>query len=207
MPIRLILIGGGEHARVVAEAVRSAGGAELLGFVDPKPCADTVRRLGVTRLGDDGALEKFPGAQGVIGFAALGTRELRRSVVDRLTPRLAGWATVVHRTAWVSPTAAVGPGTVIMAGAVVQSGAFIGEHCVINSGAVVEHDVEIGDFAQVAPGAVVGGGARLGPDCYLGLGARVRDHVHVGPEAVVGMGAVVVADVAAGRLVMGIPAR
>ncbi len=207
MSVRLILIGGGEHARVVAEAVRSAGGAELLGFVDPEPCAETVRRLGLQRLGEDVVLDQFPGVLGVLAIAALANRELRPKLVQRLTPRLAGWATVVHRSAWVSPTAGIGGGTVVMAGAVVQSGARIGAHCVVNSGAVVEHDAVIGDFAHVASGAVVGGGARLGPGCHLGVGASVRDHVSVGADVVVGMGAVVVADIDAGRQVMGVPAR
>lgn len=41
----------------------------------------------------------------------------------------------------------------------------------------------------------------------IGLGARIRDHVTVGDGATVAMGAVVVADVAAGTTVFGIPAR
>ncbi len=206
MSLRLILIGGGEHARVVAEAVRSAGTAELWGFVDPEPCAETVRRLGLERLGDEGVLDRLH-AHGVVAIAALTNRDLRPNLVQRLGSRMAGWATVVHRSAWVSPTASIGEGTVVMAGAVVQTGARIGAHCIINSGAVVEHDVEIGDFGHVSSGAVVGGGARLGPNCHLGLGAGVRDHVSIGAGVVVGMGAVVVADISEGRQVMGVPAR
>jgi len=207
MSVRLILIGGGEHARVVAEAVRSTESMELLGFVDPEPCGETVHRLGLPRLGDDAALARYPGVLGVIAVGALSNRDLRPELVQRLGAPLAGWARVVHRTAWVSPTASVGEGTVVMAAAVVQSGARIGAHCVINSGAVIEHDVQIGDFAHIASGAVVGGGARLGAGCHLGLGATVRDHVSVGVGAVVGMGAVVVADIEPGRRVMGVPAR
>lgn len=207
MSLRLILIGGGEHARVVAEAVRSAGTAELLGFVDPEPCAETVGRLGLARLGDEGVLDRYHGAHGVVAIAALANRGLRPSLAQRLGSRLAGWATIVHRSAWVSPTASLGEGTVVMAGAVVQTGARIGAHCIINSGAVLEHDVEVGDFGHVSSGAVVGGGARLGPNCQLGLGAGVRDHVSIGAGVVVGMGAVVVADISEGRQVMGVPAR
>jgi acetyltransferase-like isoleucine patch superfamily enzyme len=47
----------------------------------------------------------------------------------------------------------------------------------------------------------------VGSGAVLGLGSLVRDHVEVGPEATVGMGAVVVADVAAGSVVAGSPAR
>jgi acetyltransferase EpsM len=112
---RLVVIGGGEHARVVIEAARSGDSYELLGFTDPEPCEETVRRLGVPRLGDESALATTPGAVGVLGFGALATRARRVEAVDRLAPRLGGWATVVHATAWVSPTATIGPGTVILA--------------------------------------------------------------------------------------------
>ena len=204
---RLILIGGGEHARVVAEAAAAMGGMELVGFVDPDPCGETVRRLGLRRLGDDGVLRQHPGAWGVIGIAALGSLAARRGIVERLSPALEGWATVIHPGAWVSPTASVEPGAVIMAGAVIQTGARVGAHCVVNSGAIVEHDVELGAFSHAAPAAVLGGGVRVGEGAYIGMGAAVRDHVAIGAEALIGMGAVVVTDVAPGRRVLGVPAR
>jgi sugar O-acyltransferase (sialic acid O-acetyltransferase NeuD family) len=208
MSERIVVIGGGEHARVLIEAIRAGSASrELLGFVDPEACEETTRRLGVPRLGDEDVLERHPGAVGILGFAALETRGKREDAVRRLSPLLHGWATVVHSSAWVSPTATMGEGTVIMAGAVVQTGARIGAHCVINTGAIVEHDAEIGEQAHLAPGATLGGAVRIGPLAYIGLGAAVRDHTSVGAGATIGMGAVVVRDVAPGARVMGVPAR
>ena len=205
---RIVVIGGGEHARVVMETLRAGFAAgELLGFVDPEACEETSGRLGVRRLGGEDALGGYPGALGLLGFAALETRSRREEAVRRLTPLLSGWAVVVHPAAWVSPTATLGEGTVIMAGAVVQTGARIGAHCVINTGAIVEHDAVLGDHAQLAPGATLGGAVRVGPSAYIGLGAAVRDHTSVGAGATVGMGAVVVRDVPNGARVMGVPAR
>lgn len=204
----LILVGGGEHARVVAEAVRSAAAPRrVLGFVAPEPSPATTERLGIPWLGGDEALAAHPGALAVLAVGMTGDRARRAALASRLDALVAGWATVVHAAAWVSPTATLGPGAVVMAGAVVQTGARVGAHCVVNSGAVVEHDVELGDHVQVAPGAVVGGGAVIGAGAYLGLGARVRDHVRIGAGAFVGMGAVVVGDVESEKRVMGVPAR
>lgn len=203
----IVIIGGGEHARVLIEALRSGPFAErLLGFVDPAPC-ERAQALGVARLGGDGALPAHRGALGVLGFGAVDDRTRRREVVQRLDGVLQGWACVVHHTAWISPTATLGAGSVVLAGAVVQTGARIGVHCVVNDGAVIEHDVVLGDFVQVGPRAAIGGGATVGPDAYIGLGASVRDHVSVGAGALVGMGAVVVDNVVAGARVMGVPAR
>lgn len=204
----VVLIGGGEHARVVAEAVRSQPERfDLRGFVDPAPCEQTVERLGLPRLGDESALLQHPDAYGVIAFGAIGATDARMQAAVRLGGILRGFACVVHARAWVSESAVLEQGAVVMAAAVIQTGARIGAHAIVNTAVVIEHDVQLGAFAHAAPSATVGGGARIGQGAFLGLGACVRDHVTIGSRAVVGMGAVVVADVADGASVKGVPAR
>jgi len=205
----LVVIGGGEHARVVIEAARSRPDLwDVSGFVDPEPCEETATRLGLRRLGGDDWVAST-GARPwlVLGVGAVGISRRRETIVAGYAARAAKWATIVHAAAWVSPTAALGPGAVVMAGAVVNSGARLGPHVVVNTGAVVEHDVVVGAFVQLGPAAAVGGGAVVEAGCYLGLGCRVRDHVRIGPEALVGMGAVVVGDVEGGAVVAGLPAQ
>ena len=197
----VILIGGGEYARVVADALRSNPDSfELLGFVDPSPDGDMASRLRAPHLGDDTALLRYPEALAVLAFGSLRPGSARCEAVGRLTPMVGGWATVVHRDARVAPDAVVGEGTVVEGGAVVQVGARIGAHCVISASAGVGHDVAIGDYAQV--GGLVGGGASVGARSVIGLGALIRDHCTVGAEAFVGMGAIVVCDVASGTQVL-----
>jgi acetyltransferase EpsM len=196
------VVGGGEHARVVAEAARSSGRISLLGFVDPHACEETTRRLALPWLGDDAALAELD-AMAVLGVGAAGTRPVRQDVVARVHGLVRGWMAVVHAAAWVSPTAVVEDGAFISAGATVNSGARVGRHCIVNSGAVVEHDVVLGDFALIAPGAVIGGGSVIGGGAFIGLGAILRDHVHVGAGAMVKMGTVVLADVPEGARIGG----
>ena len=208
---RLVIVGGGEHAAVVADAARTnANGWELVGFSDPSPDPTAAERLGLERLGDDAALAgRLAAADAedislVVGFGA--TAGARRIAVDRFAVDTK-WAAIVHASAWISPTAVLGEGTVVLAGAIVNARARIGRHVIVNTRAVVEHDVELGDFVHVAPGVVIGGGATIGDDAFVGLGALVRDHVEVGAGATIAMGAVVVEDVAAETTVVGSPAR
>jgi acetyltransferase EpsM len=210
---QLIVLGGGEHARVVVEAARSRPDSwDVLGLVDPTPATRTVTLLQIAHLGADKDLADRLAASPaderpwlVVGVGAIDP-DVRRGLVARFD-LLVRWATVVHATAWISPTAEVGAGSVVLAGSVVNSGARVGMHTIINSSAVVEHDVVVSDFAHVAPAVVLGGASEVGADAFIGLGARVRDHVTVGAGAVVGMGAVVVADVPSRALVIGMPAR
>jgi acetyltransferase EpsM len=211
-PQPLILVGGGEHARVVAEAARSTGGWEIVGVADPAGADGTFAKLGIAHLGDDIALAALLASAGVdahpwliVSIGAIVDGAVRQDVVARFERER--WACIVHAAAWVSPTAEVEPGAVVMAGAVVNAGARIGAHAIVNTGAIIEHDVVVGAFTRIGPRAVVGGGTVIGADALIGLGAAVRDHVSVGAGATVGMGAVVTKAVAPGATVVGVPAR
>lgn len=198
----LILFGAGEHARVVAEAALAAGWT-VVGVVDVKPPpAQWPWRM----LGGEDALptirQRHPKARFIIAFGHRAGR-----------PALAGrqgdlpWATVIHPSAVVSPSATIAGGTLVGPLALLHAQAQVGEHAIINSGCLVEHDVRIGAHVHLTPGVVVGGGAVIGAGSYVGLGARIRNHVTVGDGATVGMGAVVVGAVRPGVTVMGCPAR
>jgi acetyltransferase EpsM len=206
---RLVIAGWGEHARVVADAA-SAAGWEIVGWVGPE--RDARAEGGAPPwLGPDDSLavryrDESPGDRPALVIAFGGTPSARR-MAARALGEACPWASVVHPTAWVSPSASIGSGAVILAGAIVNSGARVGAHAIVNSGAIVEHDVVVGDFSHVAPGAAIGGGARVGDDTFIGLNAAVRDHVRIGDRVLVGMGATVVSDQPDGVTVTGTPAK
>lgn len=210
-PTSVVVLGGGEHARVVIDIARSRPDVwTVVGFVDPRPCPET-QRLGVPWLGDDEEAERrlrgMGAADFVLGIGRVDRSSPRLTIAGRYDVRSVRWATLVHARAWVSAAATLGPGVVVSAAAVVNTGAVVGRHTVVNTGAVIEHDVVLGDDVHAGPAAVVGGGAVVGDGSILGLGCRVRDHVRIGRDAFLAMGCVVVGDVPDGKTVMGIPAR
>jgi len=202
MSRRLCLFGGGEHARVVAEAA-TLGGWEVVGAWSPEPAS------GIPWLGDDAAFalerERWQDALFHIGFVGHHGARTRRQVLGRWDGL--AWASVVHPTAFVAPSARLGAGVFVGPRAVVHTGATIGDHAIINSGVIVEHDAVVGTGTHLAPATAIGGGARLGDWVTIGLGAVVRDHITIGDGAQVGMGAAVVADVRTAATVLGVPAR
>lgn len=206
--MKLVLIGGGEHARVVLDAARAAGVA-IAGCVDVK-LTQAMSALDVLWLGDDDAALRSAEVNTWHFIAAVGSSAAagaREQLALRYAAHGVSWATVVHPRAIVSAAAVLEGGVVVLAGAIVNSGACVRAHAIVNSGAIIEHDVDVGEFAHVAPGVTIGGGSSIGRNAHIGLGATIRDHVRIGDGAVVGMGAVVIASVAAGAIVAGVPAR
>lgn len=208
----LVVVGGGEHARVVLDAVASLGDAwKVAGYVDLAPNEPMTERFGIPFLGtDDEYLSRFEPRQEIrfiLGLGGIGVTRGRSRLAQLYGDRGARFASITHARAWVSSSATVEDGVVVLAGAIVNTGARLGAHAIVNTSAVIEHDVQLGPHATVAPGAVIGGGAWIGPATYVGLGARVRDHVVVGRDTVIGMGAVVVGAVGDAQVVVGVPAR
>ncbi len=185
-----------------------AAGFLLAGFLDDSPAAclatgsPAAPYLG--RLSDLQALLK-PGCGWIM---ALGDLALRRRTIDALArvPGTPPAVSVIHPTAFVSPSAGVGRGVYIGPQAVIHTRAALGEHGIINSGAIVEHDCVIGQNVHIAPGAVLGGGARVGAETLIGLGARVLPGISIGQGCLVGAGSVVLGDVPDGAAVVGVPA-
>jgi UDP-perosamine 4-acetyltransferase len=201
---KLLLVGGGGHAKVVIDVARACG-FEVAGFLDPDPDAPPIgeaRRLG----GDEAAPALL--AQGLShAFVALGDNRLRRKIGERLKAQGFTLATLVHPSAIVSPSAEIGAGVVVMPQAVVNAAARIGDHVIVNTGAVVEHDCVLGAGAHVAPRSAMGGCCAIGEEAFFGLGASARPQSRVGARATVGVGAVVIGEVAEDAVVVGAPAR
>lgn len=191
------VLGAGGHAKVVVAALRAQGRAITGCYIrrgDPRGPAV----LGVAVRFED---EIAPGTELML---ATGENALR----ERLATTFSGpWATVIHPSAFVDPTASLGPGTVICAGAVVQADACVGAHAIVNTHASVDHDCVIGAFVHIAPGAHLAGDVIVEDSAFIGTGASIIPGLRIGRGATVGAGAAVIRGVAAGTTVVGVPAR
>ncbi len=201
----VILLGGGGHARVLADGLLAAG-KELAGYVAP---ADQGGLLaGIRWLGDDPwLLNQPPDAYALVnGLGSVAQADPRRRLFEDFRAAGFRFAQVVHPHALVSPSAALGEGCQVLPGAIVNTGARVGENTIVNTGAVVEHDCELGDHAHIAPGSVICGDSRIGHGVHVGAGAVIIQGIEIGSGAIIAAGAVVTRKVEPLTLVAGVPA-
>jgi sugar O-acyltransferase (sialic acid O-acetyltransferase NeuD family) len=205
--MRIIILGAGGHAQVIADALRrarEAGAAcDLVGFLDDNPALAGQVRLGLPILGSISTLAQHDHDGCVIG---IGDNRLRAHIFRQLRALGEQVVTVIHPRAMVAPDVTVGVGVVIFAGVVVNTGTTVGENVVLNTGCTVDHHNIVADHAHIAPGAHLGGDVRIGEGALVGIGATVMPQRSVGVWSVVGAGALVHRDVLDRATVIGVPA-
>lgn len=206
MKKKMVVIGGGGHAKVVLDLICSTGLYEIKGILDPElKTGDTV--LSYRVLGGDEFLKKQHGTFNLaIGIGSTRATDKRRTVYEQYKDKFE-FPLLIHPCAVVSKGARISKGVQIMAGAIVRPDANVGENVIINTGAIVEHDCEIGAHSNVSLGAIVAGGCRIGKCSYIGMGSSVLQGIKIGDFVTVGAGAVVTKDIPDRKTVIGVPAK
>jgi sugar O-acyltransferase (sialic acid O-acetyltransferase NeuD family) len=204
---RIVVIGGGGHARVLIGILRKAG-HDIVGYSD---LVDRGDLLGIPYLGADGCLGDLiagdPQCRAAIGLGKIDTADLRLALSDRLIALGFALPPIISGHAVVNEGVAPGPGTVVFDGVVVNCGARIGRACILNTNCTIEHDCRLGDDVHIAPGATLSGAVTVGDHCLIGTAACVIQGVRIGPRILVGAGATVVTDLSEPGIYVGCPAK
>lgn len=206
--LRVVIVGAGGHAQVVADILlraRDAGEAvEPIGYLDDAAPLHGREFLGLPVLG---ALDKLSRISHDAVVVAIGDNRTRCRIADALTAGGQRFVIARHPRAIVAPDVQVGPGTMICASVVINTGTTIGPHAILNTGCTVDHHNRIGGYVHIAPGAHLGGEVVVEEGSLVGIGATIMPRVTIGAWAVIGAGAVVTRPVPAGATVVGVPAK
>ena len=205
---RVILLGGGGHAKVCAALIQSISNLRLQGYTD---FTDRGPLLGSPYLGKDEALQDSTShatdcalAIGV-GQVGLGVQRSRvwQNVVDLQRELL----TIISPHAVLAGTQKVGAGCTIMTGAALGVDCALGVGVIVNTNSTVEHDVRLGDWTHIGPGATVCGQVEVGAFSMVGAGATVIEGVKIPSMTFVAAGATVIHSITEPGIYAGCPAR
>lgn len=202
-----MLVGAGDHGRVVADLARSAGWT-VVGFVEPTAGPDDASRR-VAELSILGSLEAPESwlVEGLAFACALGDNRRRAAAWERCRSLGLRPAALVHPTATLLGGASVEEGAQVCAGAIVGVDARVEADAILNTAATLDHDGRLSMHAQVGPGAHLAGRVTVDEGAFVGTGASVIPGCRIGAWSVVAAGATVIGDVGANTRVGGVPAK
>ena len=208
MPLPLIIIGAGGHAKVLI-GVLQLQSRDMLFVTDNEPQRHGQSIDGIPIRGNDELVLQYKAdeVQLVNAVGSIAIPETRRNVYERFLDLGYNFAAVIHPGAVIAPQTAVGNGVQVMAGAVIQPHVRIEDNVLINTRASIDHDCVVGAHAHVAPGATISGGVHIGDTAHIGTGATVIQSVRIGCRTLVGAGAVVLHDLPEASKAWGVPAR
>ena len=140
---RLVILGAGGCGRTVADVAEQLGYSTIV-LDDANP---------------DHPLSSFQSYinSSTYFIPAFGNNTFRLEWINRIEESSRQLATLIHTTAYVSPTTTISPGTVILPHAIINTDVVVGKGCIINLGAIVDHGCILEEGVHIAPGAIVKG--------------------------------------------------
>ena len=144
---RLVILGSGGYGRTVADVAHQLGYTTII-LDDANP----VHPLSTFSSYIDENTSFIP---------AFGNNAFRIEWINRIEESSGQLATLIHPTAYVSPTAVINSGTVILPHAIVNTDVEVGKGCIINLGAIIDHGCILEEGVHICLSAIVKGENRI----------------------------------------------
>ena len=199
----IIIIGKGSHSKVIKDIIETTNQYHVAGYLDN--AIDEYYTDNDIFYDNLANMKQYKDLYSFI--IAIGSNHIRQKLFHKLEVKIDQYATLIHPTAVVSPSAKIGYGTVVMPNAVINADSIIGKHVIINTGAIVEHDNQIGDYVHISPNATLAGGVKVGEASHIAINAAVIPLIEIGERCIVGAGATVINNVKTESTVIGTPAK
>lgn len=206
---KIILLGGGGHAKVILESLQ-AKSSQVAGIIAPRESDIAPSLQNYPWLGDDFALQQHYSSTDILlinGIGQVPGSTVRSRVYRFFKESGYIFEKIIHPTAILASDASLEEGVQMMAGVIVQPAARIGENTILNTRVSVDHDCVIGRDVHLSPGAILAGGVTVEDGVFIGAGAVVIEGIRIGRDSIIGAGAVVITDIPPYSRYAGVPAK
>lgn len=207
MKERIIIIGGGGHAKAIISILRKINVFEIIGYTEIE---DKGAIFNIPYLGRDGVLAEFNSngiTKAALGVGQIKSSELRKKLVKFAKSLGYSFPSIISPSSIVNEEVQVGEGSIVMDGAIVNSGSIIGNYSIINTKASVDHDCRIGSFTHIAPGVTLSGDVSVGDEVLLGTASNVIQGIHIPDRSIIAAGSSVQKPIKEAGVYRGVPAR
>ena len=191
---RIIIIGTGGHSAEIDDYITLSKKNnpsfpwEILGYLDDNPLgyekySFTGPFLGTIR---DHVVRKD--CMYIMGIAML---EYRRPIIERFLSEGAEFATFIHPTATVSPSAKIGKGVVLALHVNVGPNVVIEDYTLVNSRCSIGHNTHLGRYNFISPNVCFSGFTRVGDENLFGINSATIPHIEIGSRNLIMAGMII----------------
>jgi len=174
--IGIFVIGSGGHSKVVTEMIATSQIWDVAAYVDDSKENDTFLEKKVFKNLRD-AMALHPSIKNA--FVAIGDNHNRKRWNQFLQLNGFKIPTLIHPSAYISPSATIGDGVVICAKSIVGAAARVADGVILNCSAILDHDARIGSFSHLSQGAIACGGSQIGDNTLIGPGCVIEELAQV----------------------------
>ncbi len=168
--MRLIILGAGGYGQTVADIARQSGRYSEICFLDDgKTGADILGKCAEFARFADPETEMYP---------AFGNNAGRIDWLNRLAQAGIPVPSLVHASAYISPTAHIAAGTMVLPRALVNTNCQVERGCIINCGAIVDHDCVLEEGVHICLGAIVKAENRIPACTKVEAGEIIQNHTY-----------------------------
>ena len=205
---KVVIIGAGGHAKVIADIIQKSGDI-VYGFLDDNLKKGTIilNNENLKVIGDLNSRFTLPITQPELEFViAIGDNNRRKEIAETKIPNIK-YYTAIHPSAIIGSDTEIAEGSVVMANSIINPSTKIGKHCIINTASVIEHDNLINNYVHISPNATLCGTVKVGDCTHVGAGAIIINNTNITDSCIIGAGATVVNDINEKGTYVGVPAK
>ena len=192
---KVIIIGASGHSAEITDYITHYNNS-----VAPELCFDVVGYIDDNKenydsysfvspyLGTIQDHEVSEEAEYIMGIANI---QFRRTIVENFLQKGAKFATLIHPSAIVSPSAIVGEGCVVAHNASIGPKAIIGNFNMLNSRCTIGHDSTIGNFNFIGPQVVLSGFTKVGNNNMFGVNSATIPTIEIGDNNTIAAGMII----------------
>ena len=183
---KVLVIGGGGHAKSCIEALSHHLDYSVSGINDPKI---SISPFGHIPLVQGSLKDLFPSHRIVLlGIGFITNPKPRKDLIDEI--QNIGFCTpsFVSSSAYLARNSNIDGGTIVMHQALINTHVEIGSFTIVNSKALIEHDVKVGSNCHISTGAIINGASKIVSNTFIGSNAVVGNNIEIGENCIVQAG-------------------
>ena len=207
---KIIIIGTGQHARMLVELIEEQGKYKIIGFI-AKDWSNKKKILGYPILCIEKNLKSFLKKNNDIKYYACGVGDNAggmkgREKIIKHYDNLLTAPKIISPKSYISKYSKIGKGSIIEAYAKIMNGATLGKHCMIESFTAVNHDQNIKSNVFIGNNCALAG-KKIGSNSIIGDGSSIGYKVSIGKNCIINQGTVLNTNLKNNMIAYGNPVK